>query len=104
LDELKKHKIEVSVSRKGDSRDNAVAESFFATIKKELVHRQSWATATFRQGRDLESAVFEYIEAYYNTIRRHSAVGYRAPNQVEQSTASCAQLKKCQLGRGTSGA
>jgi hypothetical protein len=45
---------------KGDAYDNAVAESFFAAIKKELVHRQSWPSR-----RDLSSAVFEYIEAFY---------------------------------------
>lgn len=46
---------------KGDAFDNAVAESFFATIKKELAHRQSWPTR-----RDLSSAAFEYIEGFYN--------------------------------------
>ncbi len=53
--------IAVSMGSKGDAYDNAVAESFFATIKKELVHRQSWPSR-----RDLSSAVFEYIEAFYN--------------------------------------
>ena len=53
--------ISVSMGSKGDAYDNAVAESFFATIKKELVHRQSWPSR-----RDLSSAVFEYIEAFYN--------------------------------------
>jgi hypothetical protein len=49
---------------KGDAYDNAVAESFFATLKKELIHRASWPTR-----RELSSAVFEYIEAFYNRDR-----------------------------------
>jgi transposase InsO family protein len=57
-----------------------VAESFFATIKKELVHRQEWATRV-----ELELAVFAYIEAYYNRQRLHSSLGYRTPSQVEQT-------------------
>jgi transposase InsO family protein len=55
---------------KGDCFDNAVAESFFATLKKELVHRQSWPTR-----RELTSEVFEYIEGFYNRTRRHSTLG-----------------------------
>jgi len=60
---------------------NAVAESFFATIKKELVHRQSWPSR-----RDLSSAVFEYIEAFYNRQRRHSTLGYLSPEEYERGT------------------
>jgi transposase InsO family protein len=52
--------IAVSMGSKGDCYDNAVAESFFATLKKELVHRRSWPTR-----RELTSEVFEYIEAFY---------------------------------------
>jgi len=70
--------IAISMSRKGNCWDNAVAESFFATLKKELVYRKTWRTAG-----ELERAVFEYIETYYNPRRLHSAVGYRTPNQVE---------------------
>ena len=55
-----------------------VAESFFATLKKELVHRQSWPSR-----RDLSSAVFEYIEAFYNRQRRHSTLGYLSPEEFE---------------------
>jgi putative transposase len=64
---------------KGDAYDNAVAESFFATIKKELVHRQSWPSR-----RDLSSAVFDYIEAFYNRQRRHSTLGYLSPEEYER--------------------
>jgi putative transposase len=71
--------IAVSMGSKGDAFDNAVAESFFATIKKELVHRQSWPSR-----RDLSSAVFEYIEAFYNRQRRHSTLGYLSPEEYER--------------------
>jgi putative transposase len=64
---------------RGDAYDNAVAESFFATLKKELVHRRSWPTR-----RELGSAVFEYIEAFYNRDRRHSTLGMRSPAEYEQ--------------------
>ena len=73
--------IAVSMGSKGDAFDNAVAESFFATIKKELVHRQSWPTR-----RDLGSAVFEYVEAFYNRQRRHSTLGYLSSEEYERGT------------------
>jgi len=60
---------------------NAVAESFFATLKKELVHRQSWPTR-----RELTSEVFAYIEVFYNRARRHSTLGYLSPEQFETIT------------------
>ena len=68
-----------SMSRKGNCWDNAVAESFFATLKKELIHRQSWTSR-----RELGSAVFEYIEAFYNRDRRHSTLGMHSPVEFEQ--------------------
>jgi putative transposase len=71
--------IAVSMGSKGDCFDNAVAESFFATLKKELVHRQPWPTR-----RDLGSALFEYVEAFYNRHRRHSTLGYLTPEEFEQ--------------------
>ncbi len=70
--------IAVSMGSKGDAFDNAVAESFFATLKKELVHRRSWPTR-----RELSSEVFEYIEAFYNRSRRHSTLGMLSPVQFE---------------------
>ena len=70
--------IAISMGSKGDAYDNAVAESFFATLKKELVHRRSWPTR-----RELGSAVFEYIEAFYNRERRHSTLGMLAPAEYE---------------------
>jgi len=70
--------IAISMGSKGDAYDNAVAESFFATLKKELVHRHSWQTK-----RELGSAVFEYIEAFYNRERRHSTLGMLSPAEYE---------------------
>ena len=71
--------IAISMGSKGDAYDNAVAESFFATIKKELVHRRSWPTR-----RELGSAVFEYIEAFYNRERRHSTLQMLSPHDYEK--------------------
>ena len=73
--------IAVSMGSKGDCFDNAVAESFFATLKKELVHRRSWPTR-----HQLTSEVFEYIEAFYNRTRRHSTLGYLSPADYENTT------------------
>ena len=75
-----------SMGSKGDCFDNAVAETFFATLKKELVHRYSWPT---RQ--DLASEVFEYIEAFYNTRRRHSTLGMLSPADYEEQHAALAR-------------
>jgi putative transposase len=68
----------LSVSRKGECWDNAVAESFFATIKRELINDRAWPT---RAG--LHRAVFDYIEGWYNTRRLHSALGYLSPAEYE---------------------
>jgi transposase InsO family protein len=77
-DALKARGIEVSMSRKGNCWDNAVAESFFATIKTELIRGRRWPNL-----RELHAAVFEYIEVFYNRQRLHSTLGYKAPAQVE---------------------
>lgn len=77
--------ITVSMSRTGNCWDNAVAESFFATIKNELIHRRSW-----RSRSDLRHAVFEYIEVFYNRRRLHSSIGYRTPAELEQQYAQAA--------------
>jgi putative transposase len=73
--------IAVSMGSKGCAYDNAVAESFFATLKQELVHRRSWPTR-----RELISEVFEFVEGFYNTTRRHSTLGYLSPAQFETMT------------------
>jgi len=70
--------VVLSVGRKGECWDNAVAESFFATIKRELIDTRSWPT---RAG--LRRHVFEYIEGWYNTRRLHSSLGYLSPVQYE---------------------
>jgi putative transposase len=70
--------VVLSVGRKGECWDNAVAESFFATIKRELIDTRSWPT---RAG--LHRSVFEYIEGWYNTRRLHSTLGYLSPSQYE---------------------
>jgi hypothetical protein len=71
--------IAVSRGSRVDAYDNAVAESFFATLKKELVHRQPWPTK-----RELDAAVFEYIEGFYNRQRRHSTLGYLTPEKFKR--------------------
>jgi putative transposase len=71
--------IAVSMGSRGDAYDNAVAETFFATLKKELVHRRSWPSRL-----ELQSAVFGYIEAFYNRQRRHSTLGMLSPVAYEQ--------------------
>jgi putative transposase len=70
-----------SMGSKGDCFDNAVAESFFATLKKELVHRRSWPSR-----RELTTEAFEYIEGFYNRVRRHSTLGYLSPADYENRT------------------
>ena len=68
---------------KGDCFDNAVAESFFATLKKELIHGRSWPTKA-----ELRTEVFEYIEVFFNRRRRHSTLGMLSPADYEDSTLS----------------
>lgn len=75
---LAEHGITVSMSRRGQCWDNAVAESFFATLKNELVHRRRWQTR-----HELRAAVFEYIEVFYNRRRLHSSLDYKTPAAVE---------------------
>jgi transposase InsO family protein len=70
--------IQVSMSRTANCYDNAVMESFFSTLKCEWVHHQDYNTRT-EASRD----IFEYIAGFYNTIRRHSTLGYVSPNQFE---------------------
>ena len=63
---------------RGDAYDNALAESFMATLKTELSDRRSWQT---RQA--VRTAIYYYIEGWYNPRRRHSALGYLSPAQFE---------------------
>lgn len=73
-----RHRVALSVGRRGQCWDNAVAESFFATIKRELLDRRSWPNATA-----VHRAVFDYIEGWYNPRRLHSSLGYQSPATYE---------------------
>lgn len=77
---LQSHNITASMSRTGDCYDNAAMESFWATLKKELAHHQKYETQ--EQARQ---SIFKYIETWYNRKRRHSAIGYKSPEQFEAS-------------------
>jgi putative transposase len=76
---LAKHGIVCSMSRRADCWDNAPMESFFASLKKELVHGVDFATRA-----EARAAIFEYIEVFYNVQRRHSSLGYVSPAEYEQ--------------------
>jgi transposase InsO family protein len=76
------HGVRLSVGRRGQCWDNAVAESFFSTIKTELLHREPWPTHTAAR-----QAIFEYIEGWYNTRRRHSSLGYLSPATFEATNS-----------------
>jgi transposase InsO family protein len=76
---LQKHGIECSMSEVGQCWDNAPAESFFASLKKELVHHEDYATRA-----EAKASIFEYIEVFYNRQRRHSTLGYVSPAEYEQ--------------------
>ena len=73
---LRANHVDASMSRKGNCWDNAVAESFWATVKRELTDGVKWQSKT-----DLSSAVFEYIEVYYNRRRPHSSLDYATPDE-----------------------
>ena len=69
-----------SMSNKGDCWDNAVAESFFATIKGEMIDHEEYDTRA-----QATAAIDEYIECFYNARRRHSAIGYVSPIEFEMT-------------------
>lgn len=75
--------IECSMSRKGNCWDNAVAESFFHTLKTELVHHEDYHSRT-----EAKASLFEYIEVFYNRQRRHSHLGQMAPLAFEKAAVS----------------
>ena len=84
-DALSKVGVVVSMSRRGNCWDNAVAESFFSTLKGELISRKTWRTRA-----ELHQAVFEYIEVFYNRKRLHSTLNYKTPVEVEKEHALAA--------------
>ena len=77
---LSEEGIGCSRSRRGNGWDNAPMESFFASLKKELVHDEDYATRE-----EARASMFEYIEAFDNRVRRHSALGYVAPDEYERT-------------------
>ena len=74
------HGIACSMSRRANCWDNAPMESFFASLKKELVHDEDYATRA-----EARASLFEYIEVFYNRVRRHSSLGYRSPVEYERA-------------------
>ncbi len=76
---LARHQIVPSMSRRANCYDNAVVESFFATLEWELIERSDWAT---RDAARL--AIFDYIGCWYNPKRRHSSLGYLSPAEYER--------------------
>jgi putative transposase len=81
------HNIRRSLGRTGTCYDNAVSESFFATYKKELVHTRPWPTVT-----DLVDHTHDWIQNYYNSIRRHSTLNYLTPQEYELGLRSLNQI------------
>lgn len=77
---LGEHGIECSMSGVGQCWDNAPVESFFASLKRELVHNESYATRE-----QAKASIFEYVEAFYNRVRLHSSLGFLSPEQFERS-------------------
>jgi putative transposase len=80
---LTSHGIRSSLSRPANCWDNAVAESFFSTLKLDLLYRHSWPTRAAAR-----SAIFEYIEVFYNRERRHSTLGNLSPADYESDHAA----------------
>jgi putative transposase len=74
------HGITCSMSRRANCWDNAPMESFFATLKKELVHDEDYQTRE-----EARASLFEFIEVFYNRVRRHSALGYKSPIEYERA-------------------
>ncbi|KEA64434.1 Mobile element protein [Marinobacterium lacunae] len=79
---MERHGCRPSMSRKGNCWDNAVMESFFSRLKVELIYAEQYRTVE-----EAKSGIFEYIEVFYNRIRRHSALGYVSPAEYERKCA-----------------
>jgi len=77
---LADHGLVASMSRKGNCYDNAAMEAFWSSLKNELVHRRRFTTRA-----EARSAIFDYIEGFYNRSRRHSALGYQSPLDYEST-------------------
>ena len=79
---LNKHSFKVSMNGKGNCYDNAMAETFFKSIKAELIRWNHWETR-----RQAEGAIFQYINGFYNPRRRHSSLGGKSPSAFERKAA-----------------
>ena len=77
---LAAHGLVASMSRKGNCYENAAMEACWGSLKNELVHRRRFATRA-----DARTAIFDYIESFYNRSRRHSSLGYQSPLDYESS-------------------
>lgn len=80
---LESNDLQCSMSRKGECLDNAVAESFFGSLKNELVHHEDYRTRL-----EARRSIFEYIEVFYNRRRRHATLNYLTPAEYEAKNAS----------------
>lgn len=85
IDKLAEYKITASMSRKGNCYDNAFVESFFRTLKVELVHREKFKTRS-----EAKQKIFEFIEVWYNRQRLHSSLDYQTPEQYESKQLTAA--------------
>ena len=85
---LRESGIAASMGSVGDCYDNALAESFFATLETELIDRSDWTTMS-----EARAAVFDFIEVFYNRIRRHSSLGNLSPAQFEERYRSSPAAK-----------
>jgi putative transposase len=90
--------IEISMGTVGDCYDNAASEAFHASIKKERIYRRSWPTRA-----EARTAVFEYIEGWYNPRRRHSTLGYLSPAEYERHHADLAASRVSTADVATAG-
>lgn len=84
-DKLAAHQIKASMSRKGNCYDNAFVETFFRTLKVELIYRTKFKTRA-----EAKAAIFEFIEVWYNRQRLHSSLGYQTPIEYEQQQLTAA--------------
>ena len=76
---LREESLLPSMGSVADAYDNSMAESFVSTLKRELIHRHSWPNP-----HTARTAIFEFIEGFYNTRRRHSALGHLSPSEYEE--------------------
>lgn len=81
-DFIRRHECDISMSRQGNCWDNAVMESFFSRLKVELIYPEQ-----YRCIQEAKSGIFEYIEVFYNRVRKHSAIGYVSPAEYERRCA-----------------